>query len=111
MSLIISKQLPQTLSNDFAIVTVTNFYAGLRIFGFETYQDMDSKKNAWGGEYHNILSNKKFFIPLFFFARNAIPFKDKKFIYFLQNSRPALVEIKASLQHQFTMTLCEAGTT
>src|SRR5271165_5613328 len=66
MSLIISKQLPQTLSNDFAIVTVTNFYADLRIVASEIYQDMDSKKNAQGGEYHNILSNKKFFIHLFF---------------------------------------------
>src|SRR5579863_3140220 len=27
---------------------------------------MDSKKNARGGEYHNILWNKKFFIHLFF---------------------------------------------
>jgi hypothetical protein len=66
MSLIISKQLPHTLSNDFAIVTVTNFYADLRIVAKETYKDFGFKKKARGGEYHNILWNKKFFIHLFF---------------------------------------------
>jgi hypothetical protein len=53
MSLIISKQLPQTLSNDFAIVTVTNFYADLRIVAFTLTQGHGFKKNAQGGEYQN----------------------------------------------------------
>src|SRR5579863_3768505 len=82
MSLIISKQLPQTLSNDFAIVTVTNFYADLRNVAFKkNYQDWILKITR-GGEYQNILRNKKFFIHLFYLLRIQFHLRIRNSLFF-----------------------------
>jgi len=69
MSLIISKQLLHTFSNDFAICTVTNFYADLELYFQKFYLEPDFKKFARGGEYQNFSWNKKFFIHFFFWVR------------------------------------------
>jgi hypothetical protein len=106
MSLIISKQLPQTLSNDFAIVTVTNFYADLRIVAKETHKDMDSKKIARGGEYHNILRNKKFFIHQFFLLRMPFILRIRNSLFFYKTPDLPLLRSRP-LQHQFETTRCE----
>ena len=89
MSLIISKQLLHTFSNDFAICTVTNFYADLRIVIWKILLEPDFKEVLQGGEYQNFSWNKKFFIHFFFLVR--IQFElNKNFTFdFQQNSCPA----------------------
>src|SRR6185437_6283658 len=49
MSLIISKQLPQTFSDVFAIVTVTNFYTDLRIVSSKKNQGIGFEKKLRRG--------------------------------------------------------------
>src|SRR5580658_4175540 len=91
MSLIISKQLPQTLSNDFAIVTVTNFYADLRIVGFETYQDMDSKKMRGAANITTFYRIKNFLFTCFFVLRMRFHLRIRNsFIFYKTPNSPWL---------------------
>jgi hypothetical protein len=61
-----SKQLPQTLSDVFAIVTVTNFYADLRIVSLKKIKELDSKKSCAGRRISKLFGKQKIFYSLVF---------------------------------------------
>lgn len=66
MSLIISKQLLHTFSNDFAICTVTNFYADLRIVIWKILSEPDFKKLRRAANIKTFHEIKNFLFTSFF---------------------------------------------
>ena len=72
MSLIISKQLLHTFSNVFAICTVTNFYADLRIVFWKILLEPDFKKLRRAANIKNFHEIKNFLFTSFFWFEYSL---------------------------------------
>jgi hypothetical protein len=90
MSLIISKQLPHTLSNVFAICTITNFYADLRNVAVKNkLKELDFRKLRRAANIKIFNGIKNFLFTCFFLLRIQLGFRMKNsFFNYKTHARP-----------------------